>query len=135
MTLIFGTAGIPISATSRTPVAGVKTISRLGLDSLEIQFTRGVRLTGKNAVNLRYLANEYKIKLTTHAPYYINLNKSSKKKLKTDITHIVDTAEIAKFLGSKFVVFQPDWIIFGEQSQSGCVHFHFGKLGTHRSGS
>jgi endonuclease IV len=70
--LRFGPAGIP--ASSRTHEEGLERISALGLGALEVEFVRGVRMGYEEAARIGALARKLDIRLSAHAPYYINLN-------------------------------------------------------------
>ncbi len=103
--LLFGPAGVPLSAKDRSTVGGVKEVANLGLGCMEIEFVRGVRMSEKIAKEVQKVAKEKGVVLTVHAPYFINLNSSEKDKVKASIQRILDSAHIGAICGAKFVTF------------------------------
>ena len=51
--LRFGTAGVPDTTPQSSTLAAVKRVSELGLDGLEIEFVRGVRIGSDSADKVR----------------------------------------------------------------------------------
>lgn len=49
MPLLFGTAGVPLSAKERSTEAGVKRVRELQLDAMEVEFVQGVRMGEEKA--------------------------------------------------------------------------------------
>ena len=72
--LFFGTGGVPHSAKPGSTVAGIRRIAELGLGCMEIEFVRGVKMSEDGAREVARTASDKGIKLSVHAPYYINLN-------------------------------------------------------------
>jgi len=103
----FGTAGIPHSAKKKTTVDGILEIRRLGLDALEVQFVRGIKIGEDYAKVVGEVADKNGVTLSVHAPYYINLNSTDKEKLKNSIDRLVKTCKIAKIMNARNVVFHP----------------------------
>lgn len=107
--LNFGTAGIPVSSPKRDTISGVKRVAEIGLDAMEVEFVRGVRMGIKSAENIRTVAEKMDVSLSTHAPYFINLASEDEEKRKKSITFITNTARIADALGAKTLVFHPGY--------------------------
>lgn len=107
--LRFGTAGIPISLEKRDTISGIKRVAEIGLDAMEVEFVRGVRMGIESAKNVRKVAEEMDVSLSTHAPYFINLASEDEGKREKSITFITNTARIADALGAKIVVFHPGY--------------------------
>ena len=82
----FGTAGIPTTVKGRGLVEGIKEVRRLGLDCMEVEFVRGVRMGDATAVRAGEAAREAGVALTAHGPYYINL--CSLEPAKARVCHI-----------------------------------------------
>ena len=80
--LLFGTAGIPLSAEPRTTIDGIKHVRRLGLGSMELEFVRSVNITKDKSPEVKKAAEENDVVLTCHAPYFINLNSLEKAKIR-----------------------------------------------------
>ncbi|RLI79857.1 hypothetical protein DRP05_02615 [Archaeoglobales archaeon] len=103
--MLFGVAGVPHSSKGRSTIDGVKTIKELGLDAMEVQFVRGVKMGVKTAEELKKVAEKLDVKLTVHAPYYINLNASDEKKFEESVKRIVDSCRIGSLFNARSVVF------------------------------
>ncbi|RUM34447.1 MAG: hypothetical protein DSY33_02075 [Archaeoglobus sp.] len=107
--MLFGVAGVPHSSRSRSTLDGVKAIKKLGLDAMEVQFVRGVRMKEEKAKEVGMLAKSLNVTLTVHAPYYINLN--SDDKFEASVRRLYDSARIGSFFDSKGVVFHPGYYL------------------------
>jgi deoxyribonuclease-4 len=103
--LLFGTAGVPLSARARTTQAGIERIAELGLECLEVQFVQGVKMTKGAALPVGKLAAQKRVALTAHAPYAINLNAREPEKVKASQERLLQSARVAAALGAKGVVF------------------------------
>ena len=107
--LYIGTAGIPHSTPKKTTPEGVKRVAELGLDAMEIEFVRGVRMSSELAMKTREVAIEYGVVLTVHAPYYINLLSKEESKVRASITRILDSARVGYLAGAWSVTFHPGY--------------------------
>lgn len=103
--LCFGTAGIPHSAEKHSSAAGIACISALGLDAMELQFVRRVSMSEKVAGEVRQAALDYGVRLSAHAPYYINLNSHDAEKVRASGERLLLAARIAALCGAHSVVF------------------------------
>ncbi|MBI2085224.1 MAG: TIM barrel protein [Candidatus Aenigmarchaeota archaeon] len=103
MKIFLGPAGIPISAKGKSSIEGVKTVSELGLNTMEIEFVRGVVMSNKTAKELGTAAKDLGIKLSVHAPYYINLNSDDKDKLTASKKRVLDSLERAHHMGAEAI--------------------------------
>ncbi len=107
--LHIGPAGIPLSAKKRSTPEGVRRVAELGLDAMEIEFVRGVRMSDKLAEETRRAAEEAGVLLSAHAPYYINLLSNDPAKVEASIRRILDTARAGFKAGAWSVVFHPGY--------------------------
>jgi deoxyribonuclease-4 len=105
--LLFGTAGVPRSTKEKTSVGGIKRIAELGLGCMELEFVRGVKMGEASARLVAQAAAAHNIKLTAHAPYFINLNAHEPEKIRASQDHIVQTARIAQLCGAESIIFHP----------------------------
>jgi len=106
--LLFGTAGVPISTPKpKGSVNGILRVRQLGLDAMELEFVRGVRMSDDLAFQVRTVSEEAEVTLTAHAPYYINLNSPDEAKVEASIQRIIDTARVLFKAGGWSVVFHP----------------------------
>lgn len=104
--LLFGTAGVPISTPKpKGSVNGILQVRSLGLDAMEIEFVRGVKMSDELAIKIKQISEETNILLTAHGPYYINLNSSDAAKVEASIKRIIDTARITYKVGGWSIVF------------------------------
>lgn len=100
-----GPAGVPISAKERSSIGGVKRVAELGLRAMEIEFVRGVRMSVTSAKELGKTAAELDVRLSIHAPYYINLTSIEKEKVEASKRMILDSCERGAAMGAKIIVF------------------------------
>ncbi|AGA70024.1 endonuclease IV [Desulfitobacterium dichloroeliminans LMG P-21439] len=107
MPLLFGTAGVPISARVRSTEAGVKRVRELKLDAMEIEFVHGVRMGEEKASKIAKIALEENVALSCHGPYWINFNSREPEKVKASRDRLLHSARISKILGVRSVVFHP----------------------------
>lgn len=104
--LLFGTAGVPNSTVKKnSPVEGVKTISELGLDCMQLEFAHGVRMKEEVSSALRKISYELNVPLTSHGPYYINLNAREQDKIDSSVERIIQTAKISDLCGAESMTF------------------------------
>lgn len=105
--LAFGTAGVPLSSPKRSSQEGVRTVKALGLDAMELEFVRGVRMSPETADEVRRMASDLGVVLTVHAPYYINLNSQDEAKVRASVERILESARVGSRAGAFSVVFHP----------------------------
>jgi len=105
--LFFGTGGVPHSTPKRSSVAGVKRIRELGLDCMELAFVRRVAMGEKTASEVRRAAEEHEVRLSVHAPYYVNLNSPEADKVRASRQRILQAARVGWLCGARSVVFHP----------------------------
>jgi len=103
--LLFGTAGVPLSAKSRSTEAGIEHIAELGLGCMEVEFVQGVKMSPQVAASVGELAASKNVVLTAHGPYAINLNAVELQKVHMSKERILQTARIGALLGAKSVTF------------------------------
>lgn len=107
MKILIGTAGIPISTKERSTAAGIMKVKELGLHSMEVEFVRGVNMSSEKAIEIGKVRNETGIKLSVHAPYYINL--CNPEKLKDSEKRIISSAHRGHLMGAEVIVFHPGY--------------------------
>ena len=107
MTIRFGPAGL---GGVKEAISNLEHYSQLGLRACEIAFTYGVYIKNKvDAITIGKKAKELDIKLSIHAPYWINLNSVEKKKIEESKKRILACCEVASWIGAEFVVFHPGY--------------------------
>ena len=103
--LHFGTAGAPRNPENLSTVDGIKRISEIGLDCLEIEFVQGVRMSKETAQQISVVAANRNIRLSVHAPYFINLNARELEKIQASQVRLIQSARAASLCGAGDVVF------------------------------
>jgi deoxyribonuclease-4 len=115
--LLFGTAGIPISAKGSDTIEGIKEVGKLGLDAMELEFVRNVNISRDKAPEVRKTAERSGVELTCHGQYYINLNSKNKAKQRASVQRILNAARIAWLCGAKSVTFHAGFYMGMEPAQ------------------
>ena len=112
--LIFGTAGLPASTKGTgDTVAGLKRVAELGLGGMEIEFVRGVYLKENTAAPVAYVGKKLRLKLSCHAPYYLNLNATDEVRRRQAGGVLHHAASIAAQAGARSVVFHAGYYLKG----------------------
>jgi len=99
----FGPSGLgPV----KDAIENLKEFSKQELKACEIAFTYGVYIKQeKDMQEIRKTAEKYKIRLSIHAPYWINLNSKEKIKIEQSKKRILNCCKIGEKLGAYLVVF------------------------------
>lgn len=104
--ILFGTSGIPSSTKKPSTTEGIIESRRLGLGAMEIAFTQGIYIKNpEEAESVKKAAEDSRIRLSVHAPYFINLNSDDEYKVNSSIKRIMDSARVAAMCGAKSLVF------------------------------
>lgn len=111
MGLIFGTAGVPRSTRSPSTTDGIERIAELGLGCMELEFVRGVKMGEETARQVAEVAARDGVRLSAHAPYFINLNAHEPQKMRASQYRILKAARIASLCGAESVVFHPGFYL------------------------
>jgi len=103
----FGPAGL---GGVKEAVYNLEKYNELGLEACEIAFTYGIYIKEKeDAVRIGEAAKKLGIKLSIHAPYWINLNSEDKEKVEKSKERILKCCEIGTLLDAYRVVFHPGY--------------------------
>lgn len=92
---------------AESTIEGVARLKGLGLQTLEIEFVRGVAMGNELAKQIGAEAKKHGIELSVHAPYFINLASKEKKKADESKKRILDSCERLHYMGGGPVVFHP----------------------------
>ena len=107
--LRFGPAGKPVGF--KGPMERVpEYLSKMGLDALEYEAVRGVRISEEKARLLGEEARKYDVKLSMHAPYYINLSSPDPSVVERSLARLRDALVASEWMGAYAVVFHPGYI-------------------------
>jgi deoxyribonuclease-4 len=103
MPIYVGPGGAPISSKDRSTIAGIEECAKLGLNAMEVEFVRGVKMSPALAEETGKLAAEKGVRLSVHAPYYINLLSVKAQIVKASIQRIVDSLDRGERMGADAV--------------------------------
>lgn len=103
MAIRFGPAGL---GSVKHAINNLNLYHKLGLKACEIAFTYGIYIKENNiAQEIGKEAEKLGIKLSIHAPYWLNLNSSEKIKISQSMQRILDCCKIGEKLNAHKVVF------------------------------
>ena len=114
--LLFGTGGTPHSARTPSTISGIERIAKLGLGCMEIEFVRGVKMNEESAIQVGETATKTGVKLSAHAPYFINFNAHEPEKIRASQERLLQTARIALLCGVESIVFHAAFYL-GDSSE------------------
>jgi deoxyribonuclease-4 len=103
--LLFGTAGVPQGAPGTSTLEGIQYIKKIGLDCQEIEFVKGTKMRPDTAKKIKEKAAEINVRLSVHAPYYINMNSIEEGKRIASRERLLAAARLAHLCGARNVVF------------------------------
>lgn len=106
MSAIFGPAGNSdsFSAVHKSSLAAPEWIAGFGLDAYEYQCGKGVNVGEATARRLGENARTHGIRLSLHAPYFINLANPDPESLQKTIGYITAACRAADWMGADRVV-------------------------------
>jgi len=105
---LFGTVGSPIS-TPKKPggsIGAIQQIASLELGALELGWVQSVRVSEITCQAICHAGDEQQIKLSVHAPYFINLNASDEE-WPNSRKRLMDAAYYGHLAGATDIVFHP----------------------------
>ena len=108
----------PAGSPKKSTLEGISYIKEIGLNAMEVEFVYGVRMQNELAKEIGKLAEKFDIKLSVHAPYYINLASAEKQKIEASKKRILDSCERAHYLKASHVVFHPGF--YGKIKKKEC---------------
>ncbi len=104
----FGPAGKPVEY--KGDMTGVpEFLRKLGLNALEYQAVRGVRIREEKARKLGEETKKYDVLLSIHAPYYINFGSPKPETVNASIRRLNDSIRAANWMEAYIVVFHPGY--------------------------
>ena len=115
--LLFGTAGIPLSTEPRNTVNGITQVKTLGLDAMELEFVHSVFLKKEQTLAVKAHAEKEGISLSSHSPYYLNLNAQDPKRLNASIKLLSTSAIITGLCGGISTAFHPAFYMGQDQKK------------------
>ncbi|NPA22241.1 MAG: TIM barrel protein [Candidatus Micrarchaeota archaeon] len=97
--MYIGTAGVPIGCKNCSSLDALKFLKDANLNALELEFVRGVKMGEENAKRIKNRAEDLDIRISSHAPYYINLASDDPQKLQRSLEHIKKSLYITNLAG------------------------------------
>jgi deoxyribonuclease-4 len=88
----------------KSSLAAPAWLADMGLGAFEVNFGRGIRMTDKTATELGREAKKHNIKLSVHAPYFINLASSDSKILTNSYSYIERSLQLLLLMGGTNLV-------------------------------
>lgn len=105
--LRFGTVGSPQTTPKSGTVAAIAHSKELGLDHLEIAWTRSVNASEQTLADIKAAAEKHNISLSVHASYFINLNSQTPEKMEKSDERLLIAARAGYACGATDIVFHP----------------------------
>lgn len=93
MVIKIGPAG-----TGGAELSNFEKLRKEGAEAVELEFVYSIWLKKEQAEKIRELNKKLNLKLSIHAPYYINLNSEDKTKIAASRSRILKCLEIAHYL-------------------------------------
>lgn len=104
----FGPAGKPITLKSTDILRAPSFLKEMGLNAMEYEAVRGVNIREEKARTLGAEARANGIKLSLHAPYFINL-AGKREVIDASIKRLNESVEAAYWMNAYIVVFHPGY--------------------------
>ncbi|NLG88225.1 MAG: TIM barrel protein [Clostridiaceae bacterium] len=79
-------------------------LKKMGLNAYEYQCNKGVNIKKETAEKIGEEAKKAGIRMSIHAPYYINLASTDDKKRENSVQYILKTLQIADWMGAGRIV-------------------------------
>ena len=103
--LNFLTAGMPLSTGKGGYPRAFEILKEMKLDGLEVEFVHGVRMSDETRALLKQISSEQGFILTSHGPFYINLNSKEEEKVEASVQRIIETAQAAHDFGGYSITY------------------------------
>lgn len=107
MSLRFGTVGSPKGTPKSGTPAAVAYCREIGLDALEIAWVQSVRVKDETCAIIKEAAEEHDVKMSVHAPYYINLNSQTSELMAKSDERLLMAARKGYLAGATEIIFHP----------------------------
>ena len=105
MEIRLGPAGLPIGLKeARNTVEGIKFVHEIGLNAMEIEFVRNIYLDEKSSKIVGKISRDLDVKLSVHAPYFINLLSEKPLTVLRSKKLIIKCMKLASLMGASPVV-------------------------------
>jgi len=88
----------------KSSVQSPEWLSRFGLDAMEVNFGRGLRMSSKMAAEIGEKAREFDIRISAHAPYFINLASVDPTAIQKSYGYIESSLKLLQLMGGTRLV-------------------------------
>lgn len=85
-------------------------LREMGLNAYEYQCGKGILLKEETAARIGMECRENGIRVSIHAPYYINLSSPEEKKRERSVGYILETLRIANAMGAGRIIMHPGYV-------------------------
>ncbi len=109
--LLFGISGIPMGDRKMKYHEGLDYLAQIGLDAMELPFTRSVSVTDKNRNDIITEKEKNQLYLSAHGSYFINLNAEEEEKREASKDRILKGALALKSVGGRSLVFHAGYYL------------------------
>ena len=82
-------------------------LAKKGLNAYEYSFGRGINIGEEKARVMRAESEKYGVKISVHAPYYINFSNQSDDMIEKSVSYVLNSAIKVRQLGGDRIVFHP----------------------------
>lgn len=82
-------------------------LSDMGLNAYEYQCNKGTNIKRETAEKIGQQAEQAGIRMSIHAPYYINLSSAEEDKRLNSIQYILNTLQVAQWMGAHRIILHP----------------------------
>lgn len=113
--LNFLTAGMPLQTDKRGYPSAFEILKNMELDGLEVEFVHGVRMSEETRAYLKQISQEQSFILTSHGPFYINLNSKEEEKVAASVQRIIETAQAAHNFGGYSITYHAAFYMGGDK--------------------
>ena len=113
--LNFLTAGMPLQTDKRGYPSAFEILKDMELDGLEVEFVHGVRMSDETRAYLKQISKEQNFILTSHGPFYINLNSKEEEKVEASVQRIIETAQAAHDFGGYSITYHAAFYMGGDK--------------------
>lgn len=113
--LNFLTAGMPLSTGKGGYPKAFEIIKDMNLDGMEVEFVHGVRMSEETRKLLKKISQDNGFVLTSHGPFYINLNSKEPDKVDASVQRIIETAQAAHDFGGFSITYHAAFYMGGDK--------------------
>lgn len=106
---------MPLQTDKRGYPSAFEILKDMELDGLEVEFVHGVRMSDDTRKYLKQISQEQRFILTSHGPFYINLNSKEEEKVEASVQRIIETAQAANDFGGYSITYHAAFYMGGDK--------------------